>query len=61
MLWRLGVERLPLYMAHAFDPNVPQEETLAALDELIKEGKVRALGEDHRARIRYLRATWRYR
>ena len=43
-LERLGLERLPLYMAHDFDPDTPQEETLATLDELVREGKVGAVG-----------------
>src|SRR5262249_18811161 len=43
-LLRLGMERVPLYLAHEFDPDVPQEETLAALDELVRAGKVGAVG-----------------
>jgi aryl-alcohol dehydrogenase-like predicted oxidoreductase len=43
-LERLGVERLPLYMAHDFDPAVPQEETLTAFDELVQEGTLGAVG-----------------
>jgi 1-deoxyxylulose-5-phosphate synthase len=43
-LERLRLERLPLYMAHDFDPGTPQEETLATLDELVHEGKVGAVG-----------------
>ena len=43
-LRRLGVERVALYMAHDFDPNVPQEETLRAFDELVRAGKVGAVG-----------------
>jgi 1-deoxyxylulose-5-phosphate synthase len=43
-LVRLGVERVALYMAHAFDPEVPQEETLRAFDELVRSGKVGAVG-----------------
>lgn len=43
-LERLGLERLPLYMAHAFDPDTPQEETLATFDGLVREGKVGAVG-----------------
>jgi aryl-alcohol dehydrogenase-like predicted oxidoreductase len=43
-LERLGLERLPLYMAHDFDRDTPQEETLATLDELVREGKVGAVG-----------------
>src|SRR5262245_45043971 len=46
-LERLGVDRLPLYMAHSFDPDTPQEETLAAFDELVREGTVGALGASH--------------
>jgi aryl-alcohol dehydrogenase-like predicted oxidoreductase len=43
-LERLGLERIPLYTAHDFDPDTPQEETLAALDELVREGEVGAVG-----------------
>jgi aryl-alcohol dehydrogenase-like predicted oxidoreductase len=43
-LERLGVERVALYMAHSFDPDVPQEETLRAFDELVRAGKVGAVG-----------------
>jgi aryl-alcohol dehydrogenase-like predicted oxidoreductase len=43
-LARLGVERVGLYLAHAFDPDVPQEETLRAFDELVRAGKVGAVG-----------------
>ncbi len=43
-LRRLGVERVALYMAHDFDPDVPQEETLRAFDELVRAGKVSAAG-----------------
>jgi aryl-alcohol dehydrogenase-like predicted oxidoreductase len=43
-LARLGLERIPLYLAHAFDPGTPQEETLSAFDELVREGKVGAIG-----------------
>ena len=43
-LGRLGLERVPLYLAHDFDPDVPQEETLHAFDELVRAGKVGAVG-----------------
>jgi len=43
-LARLGLERVPLYLAHEFDPEVPQEETLRAFDELVRAGKVGAIG-----------------
>jgi aryl-alcohol dehydrogenase-like predicted oxidoreductase len=43
-LKRLGVERIDLYYQHRVDPNVPMEETVSAMAELVKEGKVRYLG-----------------
>ena len=43
-LERLGLDRVALYMAHDFDPSVPQEETLQAFDELIRAGKIGAVG-----------------
>jgi 1-deoxyxylulose-5-phosphate synthase len=43
-LARLGVERVDFYLAHAFDPDTPQEETLRAFDELVRAGKVGAVG-----------------
>jgi aryl-alcohol dehydrogenase-like predicted oxidoreductase len=43
-LERLGLERVPLYMAHDFDPTTPQEETLAVFDELHRAGLVGAIG-----------------
>ena len=43
-LRRLGIERVTLYLAHDFDPDTPHEETLATLDELVRAGKVGAVG-----------------
>lgn len=43
-LRRLGVETIDLYQIHRFDPHTPLEETLAALDLLVRQGKVRYLG-----------------
>ena len=43
-LRRLGLERIPLYLPHAFDPDVPQEETLSVFDELVRSGVVGAVG-----------------
>jgi aryl-alcohol dehydrogenase-like predicted oxidoreductase len=43
-LERLGVARLPVYLAHAFDPDVPQEETLRGFDQVVREGKAVAVG-----------------
>src|SRR4051812_45625669 len=43
-LRRLGIDVIDLYQVHAPDPDVPLEETLEALDSLVRAGKVRALG-----------------
>jgi len=43
-LKRLGVERIALYLAHEFDPDRPQEETLRAFDELVRAGRIGAAG-----------------
>jgi aryl-alcohol dehydrogenase-like predicted oxidoreductase len=43
-LKRLGIDTIDLYYQHRVDPNVPIEETVGAMAELVKEGKVRALG-----------------
>jgi len=43
-LERLGLERIPLYLAHDFDPGVPQEETLQAFDDLVRAGTIGAAG-----------------
>lgn len=43
-LKRLGTDYLDLYIIHRFDYDTPIEETMEALDELVKAGKVRALG-----------------
>jgi len=43
-LRRLGTNRIDLYQLHTPDPKVPIEDTLGALDELVKEGKVREIG-----------------
>lgn len=43
-LGRLGIETIDLFYQHRVDPNVPIEDTVGAMAELIKAGKVRALG-----------------
>lgn len=40
-LQRLGTDRIDLYYPHYDDPDTPVEETLGALDQLVREGKVR--------------------
>jgi aryl-alcohol dehydrogenase-like predicted oxidoreductase len=43
-LRRLGIDTIDLYYQHRVDPDVPIEETVGAMAELVHEGKVRALG-----------------
>lgn len=43
-LERLGIDTIDLYYAHRVDPEVPIEETVGAMGELVSEGKVRLLG-----------------
>jgi aryl-alcohol dehydrogenase-like predicted oxidoreductase len=43
-LKRLGIETIDLFYQHRVDPDVPIEDTVGAMAELVKEGKVRALG-----------------
>ena len=43
-LKRLNIETIDLYYAHRIDPTIPVEDTVGAMAELVKEGKVRYLG-----------------
>ncbi|MEU6511777.1 aldo/keto reductase [Streptomyces sp. NPDC046942] len=43
-LKRLGTDHIDLYYQHRVDPNVPIEETVGALAELVEQGKVRHIG-----------------
>jgi aryl-alcohol dehydrogenase-like predicted oxidoreductase len=43
-LGRLGVDRVDMYLTHEMDPDTPIERTLEALDELVRAGKVGAIG-----------------
>lgn len=43
-LRRLGVETIDLYQIHRLDPDTPMEEMMAALDQLVTQGKVRYIG-----------------
>ncbi|WP_067567005.1 aldo/keto reductase [Nocardia acidivorans] len=43
-LTRLGTDRIDLFQLHAFDAGTPVEETLAALDDLVRAGKIRYVG-----------------
>ena len=56
---RLGTDHVDLFYQHRVDPNVPIEETVGAMAELVKQGKVRYLGlsEAAPATIRRAHAT----
>lgn len=43
-LARLNTEYIDLYQCHRYDPQTPLEETMAALSEVVRQGKVRYLG-----------------
>jgi len=43
-LRRLGVDHIDLYYQHRVDPNTPIEETVGAMAQLVKEGKIRFIG-----------------
>lgn len=43
-LRRLRTDVIDLYQTHSFDPHTPIEETLSALDDLVRQGKVRYIG-----------------
>jgi aryl-alcohol dehydrogenase-like predicted oxidoreductase len=43
-LKRLGTDYIDLYQVHSFDPYTPLEETLRALDDLVRTGKIRYIG-----------------
>lgn len=48
-LRRLGTDRIDLYQLHTPDPLTPVEETLDALDDLVRAGKVRYIGHSNLA------------
>jgi aryl-alcohol dehydrogenase-like predicted oxidoreductase len=57
-LRRLGVDYIDLYQTHFLDPRVPIEETLSALTDLVRQGKVRYLGCSNYSAWRLVEALW---
>ncbi|HZD01392.1 MAG TPA: aldo/keto reductase [Actinomycetes bacterium] len=57
-LRRLQTDYVDLYQQHTPDPRTPLEETIAALDELVTEGKVRYAGSSNFAAWRIADADW---
>ena len=56
-LRRLGVSHIDIYYQHRVDPNTPIEETVGAMAELVKEGKVRYIGLSEASARTLRRAT----
>ena len=57
-LRRLGTDYIDLYQVHEWDGQTPLEETLAALDDLIRWGKVRYIGCSNFAAWHLMKALW---
>jgi aryl-alcohol dehydrogenase-like predicted oxidoreductase len=57
-LRRLGTDWIDLYQIHLPDPETPLEETLTALDDLIRAGKVRYIGHSNFAAWQAVDAAW---
>ncbi|MBD8516737.1 aldo/keto reductase [Plantibacter sp. CFBP 8804] len=57
-LRRLGTDWIDLYQLHTPDPFTPIEETIAALDELVQEGKIRYAGHSNFAGWQLTEADW---
>lgn len=57
-LQRLQTDHIDLYLLHAFDPNTPFEETLRALDDMVRQGKVRYIGCSNFRVWKVMEALW---
>lgn len=57
-LRRLGTDYIDLYQLHRPDPHTPIEETLSALDDLVRQGKVRYIGSSNFAGWQVADAAW---
>jgi aryl-alcohol dehydrogenase-like predicted oxidoreductase len=58
-LQRLGVEVIDLFQVHRWDAETPLEETLGALDDVVRAGQVRAIGCSNYAAWQLTKALWR--
>ncbi len=57
-LRRLRTDHIDLYQVHSWDPSTPLDETLDALNDLVRQGKVRYLGCSNFAAWQLARALW---
>jgi aryl-alcohol dehydrogenase-like predicted oxidoreductase len=57
-LGRLGTDRIDVYLLHGFDPDTPLDEQFRALDDLVRQGKVRYVGVCNYQAWQVCRALW---
>jgi aryl-alcohol dehydrogenase-like predicted oxidoreductase len=57
-LRRLGTEYIDLYQMHRWDTKTPIEETMRALDDIVKSGKVRYIGNSNYSGWQAVEAQW---
>ena len=57
-LRRLGTDYIDLYQMHRPDPGVPVEETLRALDDLVRSGEIRYIGHSNFTAAQAVEAAW---
>ncbi len=57
-LTRLQTDHIDLYLLHSFDPNTPLEETLRALDDMVRSGKIRYIGCSNFSAWKIVAALW---
>ncbi|MCX8494920.1 MAG: aldo/keto reductase [Akkermansiaceae bacterium] len=57
-LKRLGTDYIDVYVAHFYDPSTPIEETLRAMDDLVRQGKILYVGCSQTAAWQLYRALW---
>lgn len=57
-LRRLGTDHIDLYQVHEWDGQTPLEETLKALDDLVRSGKVRYIGASNYTGWQLMKALW---
>jgi len=57
-LKRLQTDYIDLYQTHWYDDSTPMEETLSAMDSLVKSGKVRYIGASNHQAWRLMKSLW---
>lgn len=57
-LRRLGTDYIDLYQTHSYDASTSIEETLSAMDDLVRQGKVRYVGASNYPSWRLMQALW---